>query len=58
MKLNPAQKEPAVLAVRCSARGMPAGALSKRLPAGLAVLLGERPFPQPCREVHPRWLPV
>ena len=28
----------------------------KRLPAGLAVLFGERPFPQPCREVHPRRL--
>jgi hypothetical protein len=26
----------------------------KRLPAGLAVLFGEHPFPQSCREVYPR----
>lgn len=58
MNPNPDQKKPAALAVRCCARGMPTGALFKRLPAGPAVLFGERPFPQPCREVHPRHLPV
>jgi hypothetical protein len=32
--------------------------LPKRPPAGLAVLLRERPFPQPCRGVHPGRLPI
>jgi hypothetical protein len=58
MRLNPAQKESAALAVRSCARGTSVGALSKRLPAGLAVLFGECPFPQSCREVHPRRLPI
>jgi hypothetical protein len=58
MRLNPAQKESAALALRCCARDMPAGAFPKRLPAGLAVLFGEHPFPQPCREVHSRRLPI
>jgi hypothetical protein len=57
MRLNPVQ-ESAVLGVRCAARCLLAGAPSERLPVGLAVLLGEHPFPQPCREVHPRRLPI
>jgi hypothetical protein len=32
--------------------------LPKRPSAGLAVLLRERPFPQPCRGVHPGRLPI
>jgi hypothetical protein len=58
MRLNPAQEESAALTRRCCAHATPAGALSKRLPAGLAVLFGEHPFPQPCREVHPGWLSI
>jgi hypothetical protein len=58
MRLNPAQKESAALTLRCCAHGMPAGALPKRLPAGLAVVFDEHPFPQPCREVHPKRLPI
>jgi hypothetical protein len=52
MRLNPAQKESAALAVRCRVPGIPTGALPKRLPVGLAVFFGEHPFPQPCREAY------
>ena len=58
MRLTSAQKEPAALAVRHRTPCMPIGVLSKRLPVGLAVLFGEHPFPQPCREAHPRRLPL
>ena len=58
MTLNHGEKESAALAVRCCASCVPAGALSERLPVGLAVLFGECPFPQPCREAHPRRLPI
>jgi hypothetical protein len=58
MRLNPGQKEPAALAVRSHAPGMPIGVLPKRLPVGLAVFFGEHPFPQPCREARPRRLPL
>jgi hypothetical protein len=58
MKLNPAQEGPTALTLRSCALGMPAGAPPRRLPAGLAVLFGEHPFPQPRREVYPRRLPI
>jgi hypothetical protein len=58
MKLNPAQERPTALTLRSCALGVPAGAPPRRLPAELAVLFGEHPFPQPCREVYPRRLPI
>ena len=52
MKLNSARKDPAALTLSCCARHALAGP-PKRPPAGLAALLCERPFPQPCRGSTP-----